>query len=159
MDFDSACQFVIAEEGGYVNNPADPGGETKYGISKRAHPDKNIAKLTVGDARQIYFEQYWLPCKCDELPPAIAMALFDSAVNAGPAQAIKWLQAAVHAAPDGILGPDTLRRANELDPLLTAQDLLARRLDFYGSLSTFPTFGLGWCRRVMRLHSLILKGV
>lgn len=158
MSFDSACQFVIAEEGGYVNNPQDPGGETKYGISKRQYPTRNIPKLTVGDARQIYFEDYWLPSRCPDLPPAVAMALFDSAVNAGSAQAVKWLQAAVHATQDGIVGPDTLRRADEADPLLTAQDVLARRLAFYGSLSTFPTFGLGWCRRVLRLHSLILKG-
>ena len=158
MTFDDAVAFVLAEEGGYVNNPADPGGETKFGISKRSYPDLDIINLTRDEASAIYRRDYWQACRCDELPPLIALALFDSAVNVGPARAIKWLQAAVHANQDGVVGDETLGKAQALDPVLTAQELLAQRLAFYGKLPNFGAFGLGWCRRTLRLFHVILRG-
>src|SRR5690606_13638489 len=147
----------IQEEGGYTNDPRDKGGETKWGISKRAYPHLDIPNLTIDECKVLYKQDYWLVCRCDQLPAQIAVALFDSAVNAGPTQAVKWLQRAVHGTVDGIVGPETLRLANEADPLSAAQELLARRLEFYGNLSTFKAFGLGWCRRTLRLLNLICR--
>lgn len=82
-DFATAVQFVLQQEGGYVANPADPGGETKYGISKRSYPDLDIAALTVDDARQIYYTDYWQQSGADALPMPLAMIVLDTAVNMG----------------------------------------------------------------------------
>lgn len=81
--FFKAFQFVIAREGGYVNDPSDPGGETKFGISKRAYPDLDIANLTEEDARGIYLRDYWTRAGCDEAQPLFDIVLFDAAVNQG----------------------------------------------------------------------------
>ena len=83
MNFDVAFDRLIGAEGGYVNHPEDPGGETKFGISKRAYPDVNIASLTREDAREIYRRDYWGRARCDEYHPAIGFQLFDAAVNSG----------------------------------------------------------------------------
>ena len=95
MDFDEAFDILIGHEGGHVDHPNDPGGETKYGISKRAYPDVNIAALTLDDAKAIYREDYWDRVRADELPAELRFPLFDAAVNSGVAQSIKWLQRAV----------------------------------------------------------------
>lgn len=148
MMFEDAFQMVIGHEGGYVNHPKDPGGETKYGISKRAYPAENIAGLTLERARAIYLKDYWGPAGCDAVPDGIKADLFDTAVNSGVRQAVKLVQRAVGEAEDGILGPRTLQSINSL----AAPRLVARfngaRLAFLASLSTWPTFGRGWTLRV-----------
>jgi hypothetical protein len=90
MSFQQAVTFVLAREGGYANDPADPGGETNYGISKRAHPDLDIKSLTVEQAREIYREAYWGPAGCDGLSPGWALVVFDTAVNCGVTRALEW---------------------------------------------------------------------
>ena len=79
--FDTAVTAVLSYEGGYVNDPNDPGGETNWGISKRAYPNLDIRNLTRDRAIQIYRRDYWDSLGCDQFPPAIVIALFDSAVN------------------------------------------------------------------------------
>jgi lysozyme family protein len=106
--FDAAFTAVLGAEGGYVNNPADPGGETNWGISRRSYPDLDIAHLTWDDAKAIYRRDFWDKIQGDKLPPPLAMIVFDSAVNNGPARAAKWLQRAVGVTEDGIIGPATL---------------------------------------------------
>ena len=86
-DFQQSVAFVLQQEGGYVNNPADPGGETKYGISKRAYPQLDIASLTREQATQIYYTDYWLPSGADSLPQPLALVVFDTAVNLGVSRA------------------------------------------------------------------------
>ena len=107
MSFATAIERVLSEEGGYVNDIRDAGGETKYGISKRAYPSVDIASLTLDDAKAIYKRDYWDACRCDELPDRIAAALFDSAVNSGRGPAVKWLQQALNVTADGVIGTMT----------------------------------------------------
>jgi lysozyme family protein len=90
MSFQQAVEFVLAREGGYANDPADLGGETNYGISKRAHPDLDIKNLTVEQAREIYRASYWIPAGCDGFSPGWALAIFDTAVNCGVSRAREW---------------------------------------------------------------------
>ncbi len=81
--FDKAFEFTIGVEGGYVNDPSDSGGETKYGISKRWHPDEDIKGMTLERAKELYLDGYWTPCKCDSVVYPLDCILFDTAVNMG----------------------------------------------------------------------------
>ena len=99
-DFYRCIDFILAEEGGYANHPADPGGETKYGISKRAYPHLNIATLTLEDATELYERDYWQPIHGEAFPDGLALLLFDAAVNQGPNTAIRLLQQALGSVPD-----------------------------------------------------------
>ena len=83
MSFETVVHMVLEHEGGYVNHPSDPGGETKYGISKRAYPDVDIAELTKDDAANLYKRDYWDRIKGDELPVGVACVVMDYAVNSG----------------------------------------------------------------------------
>ena len=103
MNFDVAFEKLIGHEGGYVNDARDPGGETKYGISKRAYPDEDIAGITLEYAKQIYRRDYWDAVQAEYLPDAVRFDLFDAAVNSGVRQAVKWLQLAAKAEPDWLI--------------------------------------------------------
>lgn len=91
-DFKQALTFVLKHEGGYVNHPSDPGKETKWGISKKAYPDLDIAGLTAEQAADIYWNDYWLKAGCDRLPFPFNVVVFDTAVNCGVARAVGWLK-------------------------------------------------------------------
>lgn len=84
MSFETAFSFTLGHEGGYVNDSHDPGGETKYGISKRSYPAVDIKSLTLEQAKAIYQRDYWQAASCERMPPKIAIAVFDSAVHHGP---------------------------------------------------------------------------
>jgi lysozyme family protein len=88
--FKKALDFVFKQEGIYSNDPDDMGGETKYGISKRSHPELDIASLTRQDAEEIYYEEYWSPLACDMLDYRDALLVFDSAVQHGVARTFEW---------------------------------------------------------------------
>jgi lysozyme family protein len=89
--FDKAINFVLKHEGNYINNSKDPGGETKYGISKRSYPNEDIKNLTVDRAKEIYRRDYWDTCKCDDLPDPLDLIVFDTAINMGPGTALVFL--------------------------------------------------------------------
>lgn len=146
--FDQCFDKVISHEGGYVNNPKDPGGETKFGISKRAYPDIDIANLTLDRAKAIYLRDYWQRARCDELPPSIAYLVFDCAVNSGIGQSIRFLQRAVGVADDGVIGPMTIAAVNRLDAESIGGRFLGQRLEFMTKLTTWDMFGKGWSRRI-----------
>ena len=148
MNFDESFAKLIGHEGGYVNDKRDPGGETKYGVSKRSYPQLNIASLTEYDAKAIYLRDFWKPAGCDRVPPAIAFDLFDMAVNSGVSRAIKTLQRVVGTAEDGQLGPITLAAVAALDPVRAVARFNAVRLAFMASLPTWPTFSRGWALRI-----------
>lgn len=148
MNFDQAFEYVIGHEGGYANNPRDPGGETKFGISKRAYPQEDIADLTIMRAREIYRRDYWDRCQCDQLPAWITFHVFDAAVNSGVRQASLWLQRAVGAQPDGIIGTKTIATARRADPGTTIARYNAARLQFMTERGEWSTFGRGWARRI-----------
>lgn len=148
MNFDDAFVRLIGHEGGVSNNPADGGGLTKYGISKRAYPGEDIINLTLDRAKRIYHQDYWGPAGCDTVPEAIKFDLFDMAVNSGVKTAIKTLQKAVGQFEDGVLGPKTLQAIQStLGPRLVAR-FNGSRLMFMTDLGVWPTFGKGWARRI-----------
>jgi lysozyme family protein len=132
--FDKAFEIVVGLEGGYVNHPLDPGGETKFGISKRAYPHLNIKTLTLEKAKSIYKKDYWDAAECSLLEPALALLYFDFAVNSGVGAARQMLKEAP-----------------------TYEQFIAGRMKFYTDLPTFRTFGLGWIRRLEHIISEGLK--
>lgn len=148
MNFDQAFERLIGHEGGYVNNPADPGGETNFGISKRSYPMENIRSMTLARAKSIYLRDYWGPAGCDAVPDELKFDLFDMAVNSGVTTAIRTLQNTVGAVADGVIGPKTLQAINSMPgPRLVAR-FNGWRLAFMANTPQFDTFGRGWARRI-----------
>ena len=148
MTFDEAFARLVDHEGGYIDHRADPGGETKYGISKRSYPSVDIKALTLEDARRIYVRDFWGAAGCDAVPDAIKFDLFDCAVNSGVRTAIRMLQRCVGETADGILGPLTLQAVQSMPtPRLLAR-FNGQRLDLMAGLPTWPSFGRGWARRI-----------
>lgn len=147
-NFDDAFEALIGHEGGYVNHPKDPGGETKFGITKRSYPKEDIKGMTLERAKAIYKRDFWDKVRGDELPMPVAFNLFDGAVNSGPSQAIKWMQKAAGVDDDGKLGPITLAAFLAEEPLILAIRYNGHRLKFMTDLGTWPTFGKGWARRI-----------
>ncbi|WP_211090095.1 glycoside hydrolase family 108 protein [Pseudothauera nasutitermitis] len=153
MNFDTAFERLIGHEGGYVNHPEDPGGETNWGVTLRTAREAgytgSMRDLTRDQAKEIYRTAYWGRAQAEQYDGAIAFQVFDAAVNHGIGQAIRFLQRAVGVADDGAVGPVTLAAVRAM----SVTDVLARfnaeRLDFYTKLSTWPTFGKGWARRVV----------
>lgn len=151
MDFQRAFEVLIGTEGGYVNDPNDPGGETKFGISKRAHPHLDIAALTLQDARAIYLRDYWGPAGCDAMPDGARLPVFDMAVNSGVRPAIRAAQRACGEVEDGILGPLTLQALQAMPGDRFAGRFAAARLLRYTDDPGWRDFGKGWTRRVAQL--------
>lgn len=148
MDFDRAFERLIGHEGGYVNHPSDPGGETKYGITKRSYPNEDIRGMTLERAKAIYRRDFWGAAGCDAVADAAKFDLFDMAVNSGVKTAIKTLQRAVGAAPDGVIGPMTMQAISNMPgPRLVAR-FNGARLQFMTDLHTWDDFGKGWARRI-----------
>jgi len=146
MNFDRAFEIVIGHEGGYVNDVRDPGGETKYGISKRAYPGYDIKNLTLDTAKMLYKRDYWDAVEAESIPGAARLMVFDCAVNCGLTAARKILQRAVDVKDDGIIGPKT-RAAISNTPDLE-QRFAGHWLQYYTDLKGFDTYGRGWVRRV-----------
>jgi lysozyme family protein len=144
-----AFEILIGHEGGYVNHPNDPGGETKFGISKRAYPQLAIADLTLERARDIYARDYWEPIKGDRLPPDLALLVFDAAVNNGVGQAARWLQRTVGVKQDGNIGPRTLEAVRQTADV--ARRFHTTRVEMMTGLATWSSFGRGWARRLALL--------
>lgn len=145
--FDTLIERVLKHEGGYVNDPDDPGGETQWGISKRSYPNVDIRALTRDGAKEIYRVDFWQRVHGDEMPAAVAYQALDFAVNSGIETAIRKLQLAAGAADDGHWGPVTRAAiaAAPLAPLLLRY--FAERMDFQRRLSTYSKFGAGWTGR------------
>ena len=149
-NFAKALEVVLHHEGGYVNHPSDPGGETIYGISRRSHPDVWAkGRPNLEDAKRIYHRDYWLPIKADAMPFPVALMVFDAAVNAGNRRAAILLQRALRVTADGSIGPVTLAAANRADTRTLVNHIAAERIIFNSGLSNWGSFGLGWSRRVV----------
>jgi len=148
MNFDTAFTRLIDSEGGYTNNPADPGGETKFGLSKRSYPDVDIANLTLDGAKVIYMRDFWNTL--GDAHPAIKFQCFDFAVNSGIGTAIRKLQLAVGVADDGHWGPQSATTLAAMDLNDVLMRFAAQRLIFMTSLSTWDSFGKGWARRIAK---------
>lgn len=149
--FEEAFRLVIGHEGGYSNDPKDPGGETKYGISKRSYPRVDIGALTLEGAHRIYRADFWDKIHGDDLDPGLALVAFDAAVNNGVGQAVRWLQRALGVKEDGVIGPVTLNALAKADPQKVLIELHASRIFMMAGLSTWKHFGRGWSRRLASL--------
>lgn len=150
-NFSDALILILKHEGGYVDHPNDPGGETNFGISKRAYPDLDIKNITMDQVSEIYRKDYWDRIKGDDLPYPIALCVFDTAVNSGVARASRWLQETCNATPDGVIGPKTVQNvlnAWENNHTYVLTNYMGKRLDFLKRLTTWETFGKGWARRI-----------
>jgi lysozyme family protein len=167
-DFDAIFDLVVGSEGGFTDNPADPGnwtgcsvgaGEcrgTRFGISAGAYPELDIANLSIETAKALYQHDYWDRIGGDRLPASVALLVFDAAINNGTGRAVRGLQQAVSVGQDGVIGPATLKAIGSIvaRPGGSAElcaELLAQRLTFMTSLPTWKSFGLGWARRLFRL--------
>jgi lysozyme family protein len=152
MNFDDAFARLTGNEGGYVNDPNDPGGETKFGISKRAYPEEDIAGLTLERAKYLTQRDFWGPAGCDALPDVMKFQMLDMAFNTSapgrPATAIKMLQEAAGADVDGVLGPHTLAAVNAADPQHVLRRLQGVLLRYYTELENWPRYGKGWAGRL-----------
>lgn len=142
---------VLDNEGGYVNNPMDPGGATNYGITQRiarAHGfTGDMRNFPQSKAIEIYRSDYWNAIRGDDLPQSLAWQVFDYSVNSGPVRAIKTLQSVVGVTADGALGPKTIAAVNASNEAAAIMKYLSARLAFNADLGTWPTFGRGWARR------------
>jgi lysozyme family protein len=160
VNFDACFDKVMQSEGGYVNDPADHGGETNLGVTigawnayiNRAIQPGEMAKLTKLDVKPFYKSMYWDKVRGDDLPVGVDYAVFDFAVNAGVARAAKFLQRAVGAVDDGVVGSGTLGRVAKIDPTVLLKNFADQKQRFYNGLATTnPTqqkFLKGWLARV-----------
>lgn len=148
MDFNRCFEKLIGHEGGYTTGKGDPGGETKYGISKRSYPAEDIKNLTLARAKEIYSRDFWGPAGCDALPDHIKFDVFDTAVNSGVKTAIKILQRACGVRDDGALGPKTLQAIQSMQPARLVARFNGYRLDYMNDLPVWPTFSRGWAQRI-----------
>jgi len=148
VTFDGVFDRLIGHEGGYVNNPNDPGGETNWGISKRAYPNIDVKALTRDGAKVIYRRDFWDRLKADGFHDGVAYQLFDFAVNSGIETAVRYLQRAVGVADDGHWGPASAAAATALSESDTIMRLNAERLDFMTKLKNWPDASRGWVRRI-----------
>ena len=164
-NFDKSLAAVLVHEGGFVNNPKDPGGMTNLGCTKTTweehcgHPvdEKTMRALTPNDVGPLYRQKYWNKVCGDDLPAGVDYVVFDAAINSGPGRAVKWLQACVGVEPDGALGPKSLAAVRAFESKHLISDYSKRRLSFLMDLPTWETFGKGWARRVNEVESVGLK--
>lgn len=133
-EFEKAIKFTLRWEGGYTDDPNDPGGETKYGISKKSYPTLDIINLTLEHAKEIYFENYWKKADCDILDFPMNLIVFDTAVNLGVTRAKNF----------NLVNKDW-------------QDYLFLRIEYYTKLKTAKYFLRGWVNRVIDLYNLVRK--
>lgn len=164
-NFDKAFEIVVGEEGGYVNDPKDPGGETNYGVTAAVlssavkqgilPPGTTVKGLTKDQAKIVYKALYWTKIKGDMLPWPLCLFVFDSAINQGVDAAIKLLQKTIGVAQDGILGIQTMQAVSKFDQFDTAKFMAARALRYTGTRN-FDTYGLNW---FTRLFDVTMKGV
>jgi len=149
--FENAVEVILENEGGYIHDKRDPGGETNMGISKKSYPNLDIKNITREQAIAIYRKDFWNKIKGDSLPYPIALQLFDMAVNCGVSQAVKMLQKVVGTKQDGVIGFVTI---GALKPSHSFDYFIAR-LVFYQSIQGYKDFGKGWINRATKVYKLI----
>ena len=167
-NFDRCLALVLKHEGGYVNHPSDPGGQTNLGVTRkvweewvgRESSEKEMRSLTKDQVAPLYKAKYWLACYGPQLPLGIDYMAFDAAVNMGVGRAIKLLQESIGCVPDGMIGPRTMQLIDQKKPYEIIQAFSKRKTEFYQGLKTFPVFGKGWLNRVedVRLNAIDMIG-
>lgn len=161
-DFPAALAHLLANEGGYCDDPKDPGGETNEGVTQHqydlwriAHhqPTQDVRNIDPNEVETMYRNWYWNPVLGDQLPAGVDYCVFDCAVNSGPHQAAKFLQRAVGAADDGYIGPATLSAVRYANPVSVIKQFCQERLAFLQSLPGWPHDGHGWSNRVAAVET------
>lgn len=155
-NFEECLALVLHSEGGFANNPLDPGGMTNLGVTKvtyegyvNRHVDEaEMRSLTPALVAPLYKKMFWDRIKGDALPVGVDYCVFDAAVNSGVGRAAKFLQVALNLPADGIIGPITLHALEVRDPEEIIEQICRERLEFLQSLNTWHTFGKGWGKRV-----------
>lgn len=154
-NFDRVMAEIFTREGGYVNDRKDPGGETNMGISRRSYPREDIKNMTRGRASVLYRRDYWNPIRGDDLPPGLDLIAMDATVNSGQGRGVRWLQNAVGAKADGIVGPATIAAAHAVDPYEAVEAAIDRRLAFMKAARhpktkelLWDTYADGWTNRL-----------
>lgn len=145
---------------GYVNIPQDRGGLTKYGVAQNANPRVDVQNLNLAGAMRVYFDAYWTPAKCDQVPYPVQIMHFDAAVNHGVGTAAKMLQEAVGATPDGAIGPATLAKLQAMNPAELINRLNAIRVARFNRIvqrnPSQQMFLRGWLNRAAAVHKYTL---
>jgi lysozyme family protein len=160
-NWDACFDMVIKSEGGFVDNPKDPGGMTNLGVTRsawQAYLNRDVTEiemraLTPDVVKPFYKALYWDRIRGDSLPSGVDYAAYDLAVNSGPNKAAKYLQEIAGVPVDGLIGPKSLEAIQSCDAKETADVICDMRLDFLKKLSTFDTFGKGWTDRVARVKA------
>jgi lysozyme family protein len=160
-NWDKSFEMVLVHEGGYVNDPRDPGGRTNLGVTQKAweaywnrsSSEEEMRRLTPNIVKPFYKAMYWDKIKGDQLPAGVDYAAYDLAVNSGTGRAAKYLQQIAGVTADGVIGPKSIEAIKACDPEQTVQALCDMRLDFLKRLPTFETFGKGWSRRVAEVRA------
>ena len=155
--FEEIIDIVLDHEGGYVNDPDDAGGETKYGIAKRWYPDVDIKNLTKEQAKKIYHTDYWRRGKCDDVPPQLRHIYFDMCVNFGRKGAVKVLQQAANSKNrnkievDGGIGPNTINAIQKISVDVVRAYRVLRFANIVIDKPNQEKFWLGWFRRAIEV--------
>jgi lysozyme family protein len=166
-NWDACLAFVLAAEGGYVDDPMDPGGATNMGITLQvlstwrhtAVTKTDVQNLGRDEAGAIYRANYWNAERCSDLPAGVDLIVFDAAVNIGVGRSAKFLQSVVGVTADGSIGPQTVAAVTAKAAADVVNGLAAARLQFYQGLPTFDHFGHGWTARVNNLKAQALQMV
>jgi len=151
--FEDYLTVILRHEGGYINHKNDPGGETNFGICKRAYPNLDIKNLTVEQASIIYNKDYWLPMNLDliEDNELLKLHLFDMGVNSGTKNAVKLLQAILETDADGLIGKDTIKSLSTY-PTNIVDDYKITRKHYYDKIiiknPKLEVFRKGWYNRI-----------
>ena len=166
-NWEQCFALILKNEGGYVDNPKDPGGCTNLGCTKAVWEEwvghevskEDIRALTPSDVMPLYKKRYWDAIKGDDLPDGVDYAVFDLAINSGTGRAAKTLQSVLGVNTDGQIGPATIAALETANPREIATGVCEARLAFLQSLPTYDTFGKGWSRRVAEVEEIAFKMV
>lgn len=152
LTFDQVFDRCMGHEGGYVNDPRDPGGETNWGITHRTALENGyigaMRDMTREQAKAIYRKAFWERYQCEKMPLAIAFQFFDACINHGMGNASRMLQRAVGVADDGVIGTLSLAAIKSMSENDILMRFNAERLLFYTKLSRFSIYGKGWVNRI-----------
>jgi len=153
-NFDESLRLLIKSEGGFSDSIGDPGGATKYGVTRETweewvgHPVsvETMKNLTIEQVAPLYEQRYWKPCEL--LPRGLSFLVFSMGVNAGIGRSIKLLESCLGLVPTGSIGERVADKIKELNIADVIGKFSQSRRDYYHSLKTFPLFGHGWLKRV-----------
>jgi lysozyme family protein len=165
MMFKRCLELVLKSEGGYINHKDDPGGRTNLGVTQAVweewvgHPvsENDMKALTADKVAPMYEMKYWRTSYCEKLPVGVSLLVFSMAVNSGSGRAVKLLQRCLGLLEDGVIGPKTMAKIQELGAVDLVERYSATRKAFYEGLKLFPVFGKGWLARTEKERTEALE--